>query len=64
MTPTWTTTSEPWHHWYVLEDTGEADDAMLFGGWTAEQEIGREVGESAYPLGRVWTSALPTQHYW
>lgn len=45
---------EPWRNWYVLEDESEDANSMLCGGWTAEQEVGREGGEWTQPLGRVW----------
>jgi hypothetical protein len=47
------------HRWcYIIEDTSESDDDVLFGGLIADQEIGREGGDSVEPLGRVWTVSV------
>lgn len=50
---------------YVLEDSSEADDDVLFAGVIADQEIGRRGGEWEQPLARLWTVSMTDRNvFW
>lgn len=42
----------------IVEDASTGTDDVIYSGYTADQEIGREGGEWMQPLARVWTVSL------
>jgi len=46
----------------ILEDESEATDNVIWSGFTSDQTVARQAGDTLYPLGRSWSLSLYDQN--